>query len=314
MSRLRFLVAVVLCFNLAGCEASSPPPAEGFVDVPGGKVWYRIDGDGPGTPLVVLHGGPGASSYYLESLSRLGDDRPVVFYDQLGAGRSDMPSDTTLWRIERFMAELDSVRAHLGLEEIHLLGHSWGSMLATDYLLGGAEGVRSVVLASPALSAELWQRDADLLIATLPDSLQEAIRAHEEAGTYDDPAYQSAMMDFYGRYVTLRWGPDVDSTFARFGAELYHYMWGPSEFFATGTLKEFDRTDQLAEINIPTLLTAGRHDEATPETTAWYQSLIPGSSVEIFEDSSHMTMLEKPDQYIDVVRDFLRSVDAESTE
>ena len=309
MNRLRFLVAVVLCFGLAGCEASSPPPAEGFVDVPGGKVWYRIDGDGPGTPLVVLHGGPGASSYYLESLARLGDDRPVVFYDQLGAGRSDMPSDTTLWRIERFMAELDSVRSRLGLREIHLLGHSWGTMLATDYLLAGAEGVRSVVMASPALSVALWERDADTLILTLPDSIQEAIRIHEADGNFESPAYQAAVTEFYARFLTLRGGPEVDSTFAHFGAELYGYMWGPSEFTATGTLRDYDRTPRLGELNLPVLYTTGEFDEARPTTVAYFQSLTPGAEFAIIPGSAHLTTIDAPEAFADTVRRFLRAVE-----
>jgi proline iminopeptidase len=309
MNRLRFLVAVVLCFSLAGCEESSPPPAEGFVDVPGGKVWYRIDGDGPGTPLVVLHGGPGASSYYLESLARLGDDRPVVFYDQLGAGRSDMPSDTTLWRIERFMAELDSVRSRLGLREIHLLGHSWGTMLATDYLLAGAQGVRSVILASPALSVALWERDADTLILTLPDSIQEAIRMHEADGNFESPAYQAAVAEFYARFLTLRGGPAVDSTFANFWAELYGYMWGPSEFTATGTLRDYDRTPRLGELSLPVLYTTGEFDEARPTTVAYYQSLTSGAEFAIIPGSAHLTTIDAPEAFADTVRRFLRAVE-----
>jgi len=306
----RFLLALGVCVSLAACETQRLTPGEGRAAVPGGEVWYRVVGDGPGAPLVVLHGGPGAPSYYLESLSRLGTDRPIVFYDQLGAGRSDQPSDTTLWRIERFMAELDSLRAHLGLGEIHLLGHSWGTMLATDYVLGGAEGIRSLVLASPALSAPLWERDADTLIATLPDSLQEAIRTHEEAGTYSAPEYQAAMQSFYARYLTIRGGPAVDSTFANFGAELYGYMWGPSEFTPTGTLRSYDRTPRLDELELPVLYTTGEFDEARPTTVAHYQSLTPGAEFSIIPGSAHLTTIDAPEAFADTVRRFLRSVES----
>ena len=309
MNPLRILIAIVVCVSLTGCEQKGPAPGEGFADVPGGKVWYRVTGDGPGTPLVVLHGGPGAPSYYMESLSRLGVDRPVVFYDQLGAGRSDQPSDTTLWTIERFMAELDAVRRHLDLEEIHLLGHSWGSMLATDYLLGGATGVRSAILASPALSTAMWERDADTLILTLPDSLQEAIRVHEADGMFDAPAYQAAMMEFYARYLTLRGGPAVDSTFANFGAELYGYMWGPSEFTATGTLRDYDRTPRLGELSLPVLYTTGEFDEARPTTVAYYQSLTSGAEFAIIPGSAHLTTIDAPEAFADTVRRFLRAVE-----
>jgi proline iminopeptidase len=309
MTIARRILAFVLVAILAGCGRQRLTPGEGFVQVPGGRIWYQVVGDGPGLPLVVLHGGPGAPSYYLASLARLGAERPVVFYDQLGAGRSDLPTDTTLWRIERFMAELDSLRAHLGLREIHLLGHSWGSMLATDYLLARPSGVRSVILASPALSAARWEQDADTLIAALPDSIRQAIATHEAAETFTAPAYQAAVNVFYGRYLTRRGGPEVDSTFAHFGAELYGYMWGPSEFTATGTLRSYDRTARLGELHLPILYTAGEFDEARPSTVRYYQSLTPGAEFALIPGSAHLTTIDAPEAFADTVSRFLRSVE-----
>ena len=308
ISRL-FLTLLPLGTALGACQAKGPTPGEGYVPVPGGRVWYRVVGNGPGTPLVVLHGGPGAPSYYLASLARLGMDRPVIFYDQLGAGRSDQPTDTTLWRIERFMAELDSLRKHLGLHEIHLLGHSWGTMLATDYMLAKPSGVRSLILASPALSAARWEADADTLIATLPDLVQRAIATHEAAGTYSAPAYQAAVQVFYAQFLTRRGGPDVDSTFAHFGAALYGYMWGPSEFTATGTLRTYDRTSRLRELQLPVLYTAGEFDEARPPTVAYYQSVTPGAQFALIPGSAHLTSVDAPEAFADTVRRFLRDVE-----
>ncbi len=241
MTSSRLLPLFGLLATVAGCRVKGPTPGEGYVAVPGGRIWYRVAGNGPGTPLVVLHGGPGAPSYYMASLARLGTERPVIFYDQLGAGRSDRPTDTTLWRVTRFMAELDSLRDHLGLRRIHLLGHSWGAMLATDYLLAKPKGVRSLILASPVISTARWEADADTLIATLPNSVQRAIATHEAARTYSAPAYQAAVQIYYAWFLTRRGGPEVDSTFAHFNADLYGYMWGPSEFTATGTLRTYDR-------------------------------------------------------------------------
>lgn len=303
------LTLLLVAMSVGGCQTKGPPPGEGQVAVPGGRVWYRVVGDGPGIPLVIVHGGPGASSYYLASLARLGVDRPVVFYDQLGAGRSDQPSDTTLWRIERFMAELDSLRRHLHLREVHLLGHSWGTMLATDYMLAKPTGVRSLILASPALSAARWEADADTLIATLPDSIQQAIAVHEADGSYAAPAYQTAVEVFYSRFLTLRGGPDVDSTFAHFGADLYGYMWGPSEFTATGTLRTYDRTTRLDELHLPVLYTAGEFDEARPSTVAYYQSLTPGAEFSLIPGSAHLTTIDAPEAFADTVRRFLRDVE-----
>ncbi|MDT8436644.1 MAG: proline iminopeptidase-family hydrolase [Gemmatimonadota bacterium] len=306
-------LVLAACVFAACAEAGrGPAPGEGYVEVEGGRVWYRVVGEGAGTPLLLLHGGPGAPSYYLEPLAALGADRPVVFYDQLGAGRSDRPSDTTLWRVDRFVDELARVRAHLGLDEVHVLGHSWGTMLAVEYMRTDPEGVRSLVLASPALSVRRWTEDADRLLAMLPDSLQEAVETHEAAGTTGDPEYQAAMMEFYRRHLSLAdpWPAELLRTFDEFGTEVYEYMWGPSEFTATGTLRSYEREDFLPELDLPVLFTAGRHDEATPEAAAAYRDLVPGARLEIFENSAHMTMLDEPEAYVEAIRAFLADVEA----
>lgn len=312
---LRALIAVAACAatlaSACGCGPRRLAAGEGFVQVPGGRVWYRIVGGGTRTPLLVLHGGPGAASTYLKPLAALADERPVVFYDQLGGGRSDRPDDTSLWRIERFVEELGAVRRALGLDEVHLYGHSWGTMLATDYMLTRPRGVQSLILASPALSMRRWIHDADSLRSTLPDSVQAAITRHEQDGTTDAPEYQSAMMLYYQQFLARRqpWSPDIDTTFAELNPAVYGYMQGPSEFTITGTLKDYDRTDRLHEIAVPTLFTAGRHDEASPPTVAYYQSLVPGSELAIIEQSGHLTMQDEPERYLEVLRAFMRRVE-----
>jgi proline iminopeptidase len=118
----------------------------------------------------------------------LGDERPVVRYDQLGSGKSDKWADTSKFTIAHFVAELDSLRAHLGYERIHIVGHSWGTMLGVEYYRAHPEHVISLTLASPALSTADWVRNAKRLVKTLSDSAQRAIATHEAAGTYDAPA------------------------------------------------------------------------------------------------------------------------------
>jgi proline iminopeptidase len=313
-SRALLLIAIAASLLVCSCAKEKKPgltPREGFIHVPGGRVWYRIVGSGTATPLLLLHGGPGAPSYYLKPLAALADERPVVFYDQLGAGHSDHPADTTLWTIDRFVRELQTVRDSLGLGEVHLFGSSWGTMLATDYFLTHPTGIKSLILASPALSIPMWVHDADSLRGTLPDSIQKMIAKHEKDGSFDSPEYQRAMMYFYHRFVsrTDPWTPDIDSTFAQLGASVYVYMCGPSEFTVTGTLKSYDRTARLHEIDVPTLFTAGRYDEATPSTTRYYQSLVPGAKLAILEKSAHMTMQDEPAEYVRVIRDFLHEVE-----
>lgn len=306
---LIFFLAAVACGPRQ--TDSAPAEGEGFVEVPGGEVWYRVEGNGSGTPLLLLHGGPGATSHYLRPLGRLSDERPVVYYDQLGSGYSERPTADSLWRVDRFVEELRRVRNALGLEEVHLLGHSWGAMLAIEYLLTDPPGVRSVVLASMAPSIEQWLADAEQRVATLPDSLRRVIRIHEEAGTTDDPAYQAAVMEFYHRYLSLSdpWPAILDSTFATFGGEVYSTMWGPSEFTATGPLRTWDARDRLGSIRVPILVTVGDTDEMNVASARDMVERLPSAQLEVIEDAAHLTMVDRPEAYAEAVRSFLRRVE-----
>ncbi|WP_289137272.1 proline iminopeptidase-family hydrolase [uncultured Brevibacillus sp.] len=286
---------------------------EGYIEVPGGKVWYSRVGDGEKTPLIVLHGGPGNTHDPLkEALHVLGEDRSVIFYDQLGSGNSDRPTDASLWKTERFVEELSSVRKALDLDEVHILGHSWGTMLAAAYLIDTKPaGVRSIIFSSPCLSSKLWKKDADELIAKLPEAVQQTIEHHEEQGTTYSKEYQDAMKEYYSRHVCRLDPLPAIMTESRKKAnkDVYMTMWGPSEFCPTGNLKTFDYTPKLDQIDIPSLFVCGRYDEAAPESTAYYQSLVPGAKLHIFENSSHLGYLEETDKYVKVVRDFLEAVD-----
>lgn len=307
-----FALIVATAVLSGACRQTGLEAGEGYVDVEGGRIWYRIVGSGSRTPLVLLHGGPGAPSYYLNPLAALADERPVIFYDQLGAGRSDRPTDVGLWRVERFVDELGQLRKALGLDQIHLLGHSWGTMLAVDYMMTKPDGVQSLILASPALSVSRWLEDAAALIKTLPESTQATIAEHERAGTFDAPEYQAAVTEYYKLYLCRRepWPDDVNRTFAEMSLSVYGTMWGPSEFTATGSLRTYERGEQLETLDLPVLFTAGRHDEATPAATEYYRSRVPGARLVIFENSAHLTMQDEPDANVQAVRDFLREVES----
>lgn len=307
----RVIANFLLVFILSSWSGMGLGADEGFIDVEGGRVWYRVVGSGDTTPLVLLHGGPGAGSYYLEPLERIAEDRPVVFYDQLGGGRSDRPSDASLWNRERFVRELAQVREALGLDEVHILGHSWGSMLAVEYMLTEPEGVRSVILASPVMSASRWTEDAERLLSGLPEPMQEAIEHHEREDTTDSSAYQEATMEYYRRYLSRSdpWSPELETTLENLNEEIYRQMWGPSEFTSTGSLKDYEREDILPDLKLPVLYTVGRYDEATPETVEHFHGLTPNSEMVVFENSAHMTMLEEPDEYVAEVRAFLGRVE-----
>lgn len=283
---------------------------EGYVDVPGGKIWYEVLGEGGGLPLITLHGGPGSTHFGFEPLRALAEDRPVVFYDQLGCGNSDSPEDRSLWRVERFVEELRILIDALGFERFHILGHSWGTMLGADYYFAHPQGVASLVLSSPCISIARWLEDCDRYRNQLPPEVQAVMSKHEAAGTTDSEEYDGAVKEFNKRHV-MRLDP-VPEAMARGrrerGTVVYETMWGPSEFFMTGNLKGYDRSVDLHRITVPTLYACGRADEAAPDTVEWYASLTPRSEFVVYENSAHMPHWEETERYISV-RDFLERAD-----
>ncbi|OGV72527.1 MAG: hypothetical protein A3K19_32840 [Lentisphaerae bacterium RIFOXYB12_FULL_65_16] len=313
-SIVAFSVGVCCADTALAGNAENTAVKEGFISVPGGKVWYRIVGaDKKGTPLLTLHGGPGAPHDYLEPLEALADERPVVFYDQLGCGKSERPSDKSLWTAERFVEELVQVRSALGLERVHITGQSWGTMLAVDYMLTRKPtGVESLILSGPALSAPRFIADQQAYLEKMPETVRQTIRDCEARKDFASPQYQEAMMAYYRRHVCRLepWPDCINRAFAGLGLEVYGHMWGPSEFTCTGTLANYDRTDRLKEIRIPVLFTCGEFDEATPATSAFYKSCLPGSELLVLKDASHMHPIEKPAEYLAAVRDFLRRAEA----
>ena len=173
---------------------------DGYIEVTGGRVWYRSVGEG-GTPLLCLHGGPGFTHNYLEPLEALGDRRQVILYDQLGCGRSDRPDDTSLWTVDRFVEEVAQVRAALGLDRMHLFGSSWGGMLAMQYVLDRRPELASLILCGSPASMIRWVTDCDELLSAQPPEVLQVIRQHEEAGFTACPEYQAAILGFYREHV-----------------------------------------------------------------------------------------------------------------
>jgi proline iminopeptidase len=310
--------AVLLAVSLCTIACRNPrdlskelKPGSGYIDVPGGKIWYNVVGTGHRTPLLVLHGGPGGSSYYLKPLAALGADRPVIFYDQLGGGRSERPADTTLWRLERFVQEVAAVREALGLRRVHLLGHSFGTLILADYLETKPKGVRSVIFASPVLDMPGYVEDAEGLLRQMPDSLQQIITAAEQNGTTSSPGYREAMMVFRRRHLArkLPWSADADSTLSQLNPGPYDYMHGPGEFTVAGTLKSYDATASLRDIPAPTLFVSGQYDQVVPSRVRKFQELAPGSDREVIANAAHFMMQDQPAAFLRTIHDWLRHVE-----
>jgi proline-specific peptidase len=289
----------------------SPSVEEGRIPFRGHETWFRSVGGGSGTPLLCLHGGPGSTHLSLTPLEELGDERRVVLYDQLGSGNSSKPSDPSLWTVELFLAELSNVRDALGLDRVHVLGQSWGGMLAQEYALTQAEGLMSLVLSSTLSSAALWREESLRLRAALPAEIRESLDAHEAAGTTDSPEYETAIFEFLHRHLCRLdpWPPIVEETVRSTNLEVYNTMWGPSEAHPTGVLAGWDVTPRLGEIRVPALVMCGRHDEATPLQAETIAQGLPDAELVIFEESAHMATIEERERYLATVRAFLARVD-----
>ena len=309
-----FILFVFLNISFSGiCQDLKQ--REGFIDVEGGRIWYKIVGEGDGIPLLIIHGGPGGRSCHtIPGYSVLGNERPIIFYDQLGSGSSDRPTDTTLWQLPRFVDEIEKLRYVLKLNELHIIGCSWGGMILIEYITTkNPTGVKSVIFQSPSLSTPVWMNDAKILLAQLPVNLQDTIKKYETLKDYYAPAYLAATDSFYCRFLSIRQWPEIpppecDGVLG-FNEDIYNYMWGPTEFNATGSLKNFDRTADLHKINQPILFLAGRYDEARPETMYKFQELVPNSKVVIIENSGHACIIDQPEQTVKEIRNFLHSVE-----
>jgi proline-specific peptidase len=283
---------------------------EGYIEVPGGRVWFRSVGDG-GTPLLCLHGGPGFTHYYLEPLEALAARRRVIFYDQLGCGRSDRPDDPALWTVERFVEEVVRVRAALGLDRLHLFGSSWGGMLAMQYVLDRRPQLDSLILCGSPASMVRWAEDCAELLAAQPAEARQVIAEHEAAGFTACPEYQAAIVGFYREHVCrlTPWPAGLERSFAEAGYAVYNHMNGPSEFTVTGTLKTWDIMDRLGEITVPALLVGGRYDECRPRHLEDMHRRIAGSQLAIIEDASHLCFAEQPEPFTRLVNSFLDRIE-----
>jgi proline-specific peptidase len=294
------------------------PNREGFVSFRGYKVWYRVVGDREAAgrlPLLCLHGGPGATHDYLEPLEAMaGSGRRVIFYDQLGAGNSDHPHNPAMWTVDLFVEEIGVIRRALGLERLHILGQSWGGMLAMEYALTRPSGLASITLADSPASMTQWVSEANRLRAELPAKVQATLLRHEAAGSTDSDEYQEAVQVFYRRHLCRLdpWPECVVRSFDKLAQspEVYQTMNGPSEFHVIGTLKDWDIVSRLGEIRVPALVVGGRYDEATPAITETVHRGIPGSEWVIFENSAHMPHVEETERFLQVLDRFLSRVEA----
>lgn len=287
---------------------------EGRMAFKGFETYYRITNpEGKKAPLLLLHGGPGSTHNYFEGFDKIAEalDRPIVMYDQIGCGESATPGHTELYNAEVWMDELEAIREHLGLEKIHLLGQSWGGMLAISYMMErDPKGVLSLILASTLHSAALWREEQWRRIYRFMTKKERAIFNQAEASDkYDDPDYLKAL----DRFMALYCGPTVNEKSPEYlkrekknAGEVYTTAWGANEFGPTGTLARYDYRGQLGKITVPALVTSGQMDLCSPYIAKSMADELPNARWELFRDSRHMAFIEEEGRYFRLMADWLK--------
>lgn len=281
------------------------------------KTYFRIAGKkSDKAPLLMLHGGPGSTHNYFELFDDFADQtgRQVVTYDQLGCGNSSMPDDhPELYNANTWVKELIAIRKYLHLDQVHLLGQSWGGMLEIIYLCDYLPaGIKSATLASTLSDSQLWGHEQHRMIKFMPKRDQEIIAKAEKTGNYDDPEY----LQVDAKYMTLHEAdePTVDSPEClrrkkRFGTVAYNTAWGPNEYTPLGNLKDYNYTAKLHQMYVPTLVTSGTNDLCTPLVAKTMVDALPNAQWVLFDGTRHMSFVEQPAKYQRLLANWLAAHD-----
>lgn len=291
---------------------------EVMVPVEGGNVWMRVNGDleAEALPAVFVHGGPGGTHVGFGRFTTLADERAVIMYDQLDSGMSEHPNDSANWRVERFVEELDAVRRALDVERWHIVGHSWGSALALEYAARYPQHTASTVLGGTFISTTHWITDANMLLRELPADVRETVHACEGDEPPSPADCGAAFTLVYSQYYEPTKRDAGSARYAEayggkgFNPVLYNTMWGPSEFAATGSLRGYDATLKLLDIDgSRTLFMIGQYDSARIDTVQEFIALAPGSELAVIPGGAHGFTGDRPDETEAILRGWLARMD-----
>mgnify|MGYP005841404429 CR=1 FL=1 len=283
-----------------------------MITIDGGhRVWTKKVGDAP-VKVLLLHGGPGADHQYFECFEDFLPHNGIEFYyyDQLDSTNSDKPGDDRLWTIARFRDEVEQVRRGLGLEDFYLYGQSWGGMLAIEYALQYQEHLAGLVISNMTASTPSYEKHIAELRAKLPTGVIAKLDKYEMAGQYDAPEYLQVLFgEVYQRHFCRLnpWPEPLERGFRNLNQKIYNYMWGPSEFTVSGTLKDWDRWQDLPRIQVRTLVMGARYDTMDERDIRREGSLIPNSSVFIGEKGSHLALYDDQRPYTEALIRFLKA-------
>ncbi len=284
----------------------------GYINSIAGESWYGVVGDltSGQIPLVLLHGGPGFTSYSQEPLSALLDTVPVVFIDQAGCGRAKRGGGRKDFTVDGFVEELESIRMALSLEKMNLLGHSFGALIIGEYYLKYKERVKSLIMQSASIDIPRWVSDSKRLRAQLPMMTKMLLTEGDKSGNYTSPEYLKALTEYYDRHVyRFKEKPlSIIKSEQECDAESYLKIWGPNELVLNGTIAEYSITPKLSAIRVPSLFVCGRYDEATPETHQFFAECVEGAKCIVFEESAHNPQITEEELFLESVREFLLGI------
>jgi proline iminopeptidase len=283
------------------------------------RVWTKRVGNNPKLKVLLLHGGPGATHEYFEAFDSWfpGAGIEYYYYDQLGSAFSDQPDEPELWRIPRFVDEVEQVRKALGLghDNFVLLGHSWGGILAIEYALAHGDALKGLVISNMMASSPAYSRYAkEVLMPKMDPAVLAEVLALEAKKDFSNPRYEELLFGTYYVEHILRmeppsWPPGVIRAFSALNKKIYIPMQGPSEMGMSGTLENWDRTADLGRIAVPTLVVGAAHDTMDPEHMKWMATQFPKGRHLHCPNGSHLAMYDDPATYMKGLLDFLRDVE-----
>lgn len=287
---------------------------EGYLPLAGAlsgfRTYVRVVGDiqADKTPLVLLHGGPGSTHNSLELLDPIAELLPVVMYDQIGCGNSFVAGRDELWRMSTWEMELEQLLYALGIERAHVLGQSFGGMLALQYAFDYKEQIATLILSSTLSSSKLWADEGHRLARSLDFDVWRELSAAELAGDFTGDAYAKALDVYMNSFCYDTNNPDLPECVLRpkpKGGTCYEVAWGPNELCATGTLKDFDVTERLFELDMPALVTNGEFDLSTDLISDTMAEGLPNAKRYTYKGARHVCYVQKTDEYLEQLRRWL---------
>ena len=282
------------------------------------NVWTKRVGNNPTVKLLLLHGGPGVTHEYFEAADAYLPAAGVeyYYYDQLGSYNSDQPKDSSLWNTERFVEEVEQVRIALGLDStnFYVLGHSWGGILATEYALKYGQNLKGLIGSNMMASSPAYNRYADsVLMPAMNQQVLAEVKAIEAKKDYANPRYMELLIpNHYEQHIlrkpAAQWPEPVNRTFKHMNPDIYIPMQGPSELGASGKLVNWDRTADLKNITVPTLVIAGTYDTMDPKHMEWMSTQFPKGRYLLCPNAGHMAMYDDGPTYFGGLITFMNDV------